>query len=115
MLPRVESLRVAAEAAESDRDGLRALLDEALAFLTGQLIPHAQVEDAELYPKVEQVMQARGATRTMQQDHVEVVALTQELTRLRDSLTNDTPTADQRGALQRTLYGLYAPCPPSLR
>ena len=107
LLPRVESLRVAAEAAESDGDGLRALLDEALAFLEGQLIPHAQAEDAELYPKVEQVMQAPGATRTMQRDHVEVLVLTQELTRLRDSLT-DAPTGDQRRALQRTLYGLYA-------
>ena len=38
---------------------------------------------------------------------MEVVALTQELTRLRDSLT-DAPTADQRRALQRALYGLYA-------
>ena len=52
-------------------------------------------------------MQAPGATRTMHRDHVEVVALTGELTRLRDSLA-DAPTADQRPALQRTLYGLYA-------
>ena len=83
-------------------------MDEALAFLTGQLIPHAQAEDAELYPKVEMVMQEPGATRTMHRDHVEVVTLTQELTRLRDPLTDDTPAADQRRALQRTLYGLYA-------
>ena len=107
LLPRAESLRAAAEAAESPGHGLRAALDEALAFLNGQLIPHAQAEDAELYPKVEQVMQAPGATRTMHRDHVEVVALTRELTRLRDSLT-DAPTADQRRALQRALYGLYA-------
>ena len=51
-------------------------------------------------------MHAPGATRTMHRDHVEVVALTQELTRLRNSLT-DAPRADQRRALQRVLYGHY--------
>lgn len=107
LLPRIESLRAAAEAAEGGGEGLGEALDEALAFLEGQLIPHAQAEDAELYPKVEQVMQAPGATRTMHRDHVEVVALTRELTRLRNSLT-DAPTPDQRRALQRALYGLYA-------
>lgn len=107
LLPRVETLRAAAEAAESSGEGLEEKLDEALAFLEGQLIPHAEAEDAELYPKVEQVMQAPGATRTMHRDHVEVVALTRDLTRLRSSLT-DAATAEQRRALQRALYGLYA-------
>jgi hypothetical protein len=60
------------------------VLDEALAFLEAQLIPNAQAEDAELYPKVEQVMQAPGSNR----DHVEVVDLARELTRLRNSLTD---------------------------
>ena len=41
LLPRAESLRAAAEVAESPGHGLRAALDEALAFLEGQLIPHA--------------------------------------------------------------------------
>ena len=52
-------------------------------------------------------MQAPGATRTMQRDHVEVAALTRELTRTRESLTG-VPAADQRRALQRNLYGLSA-------
>ncbi|HEX3196595.1 MAG TPA: hypothetical protein VHR39_03470 [Propionibacteriaceae bacterium] len=47
LMPRIESLRAAAEAAESGREGLGEALDEALAFLEGQLIPHAQAEDAD--------------------------------------------------------------------
>ena len=64
-LPRIESLRAAAEAAESGARALGRRWMRPLAFLEGQLIPHAQAEDAELYPRVEQVMQAPGATQTM--------------------------------------------------
>lgn len=107
LLPRVELLRAAAEAADGDSDTLLTALDDALAFLHRHLIPHAQAEDAALYPKVEQVMHAPGATATMRRDHVEVVALTQELQQLRDDLGGRL-TLGQRRSLQRVLYGLYA-------
>jgi len=105
VLPRVESLRAAAEAV--DGNGTEAAVDDALAFLRDHLIPHARAEDSALYPKVEQVMHAPGATLTMRRDHTEVVALTGELARLRGSLSSP-PSVDQRRALQRVLYGLYA-------
>ena len=73
LLPHIESLRAAAEAAEGNGNGLLTALDDVLAFLHHHLIPHAQAEDAVLYPKVEQVMHAPGATATMRRDHVEVV------------------------------------------
>ena len=107
LLPRVESLRAAAEAADGDARTLPAALDDVLAFLRDHLIPHAQAEDVALYPKVEQVMAAPRATATMRRDHVEVVTLTQQLQNLRDGLTAQ-PAVDQRRALQRVLYGLYA-------
>ena len=50
LLPRLGSLRVAAEAARG-RDGLRGPLDEALAFLEGQLIPHAQAGGCRAVPE----------------------------------------------------------------
>lgn len=106
LLPHVETLRVAAEAAEHDADQLTGDLDEALAFLHDHLIPHARAEDVALYPVVEQVMRAPEATATMRRDHVEVVALTQELQQLRERLEGQ-PTVEQRRALQRVLYGLY--------
>jgi iron-sulfur cluster repair protein YtfE (RIC family) len=107
LLPHIESLRAAAEATEGDADTLLPPLDEALAFLYRHLIPHAQAEDAVLYPKVEQAMHAPGATATMRRDHVEVVAMTQELQQLREGLGGQ-PTVAQRRSLQRVLYGLYA-------
>lgn len=107
LLPRVESLRAAAETTEGDGNTLLTALDDALAFLHHDLIPHARAEDAALYPKVEQVMHAPGATATMRRDHVEVVALTTELQQLRGALSGQ-PTVDQRRAVQRVLYGLYA-------
>lgn len=107
LLPRIESLRAAAEAAEGDGDTLQAALDDALAFLDRSLIPHAHAEDAALYPRVEDAMHAPGATATMHRDHVEVGALTQELRQLRDTLSG-SPGVDHRRALQRVLYGLYA-------
>lgn len=105
--PHIESLRAAAEAADDDPDTLRNTVDDALEFLHHHLIPHAHAEEVALYPKVEQVMHAPGATATMSRDHVEVMALTQQLQSLHDEL-NSTPTVHQRRNIQRVLYGLYA-------
>lgn len=107
LLPRLEALPTAAIATEGSEDELLAALDTALVFLRESLIPHAGAEDAVLYPRVEQVMHAPGATATMSRDHVEVVRLTADLQRVRDSLRG-APDPDRRRELQRILYGLYA-------
>jgi iron-sulfur cluster repair protein YtfE (RIC family) len=108
LLPRVERLREAAEAADGGVDAVfEAALADALEFLSNQLVPHARAEDAVLYPAVERVMHAPGATATMTRDHVEVVALTEELQRLRDELAGAWTPARRREA-RRLLYGLYA-------
>jgi iron-sulfur cluster repair protein YtfE (RIC family) len=109
LLPRVETLRKAAEAADGGADTvLGAALDDALEFLWNHLVPHARAEDAVLYPAVERVMHAPGATATMTRDHVEVVALTGELQRLRDDDLAGEFTPDRRRDARRLLYGLYA-------
>ena len=107
LLPRLEALSAAAMATEDSEDEVLAALDAALAFLHDSLIPHAGAEDAVLYPRVEQVMHAPGATATMSRDHVEVVRLTADLQRVRGSLQG-APDPDRRRELQRILYGLYA-------
>jgi iron-sulfur cluster repair protein YtfE (RIC family) len=107
LLPHLESLLAAAIVVEGTDNEVPAALDTALDFLRDFLIPHARAEDAALYPVVEQVMNAPGATATMSRDHVEVVRLTANLERLRDSL-DGPPDPDLRRELQRTLYGLYA-------
>src|SRR5512133_2853009 len=107
LLPHLESLLAAAIVVEGIDDEVPAVLDTVLAFLRDSLIPHARAEDAALYPVVEQVMNAPGATATMSRDHLEVVRLTANLERLRDSLQGP-PNLESRRELQRTLYGLYA-------
>ena len=48
--------------------------------------PHAKAEDAVLYPEVERVTGAPGATATMRREHVEVERLTAELERIRKDI-----------------------------
>ena len=109
LLPHVDQLRQAA-----DRVGyapiatMRRAVDEAHAFLIDHLLPHAQAEDAALYPLVEQVLAAPGATATMRRDHVEVGRLSQELGALRARLAQSDPDDDLARALRRVLYGLHA-------
>ena len=107
LLPHIESLRDVADSIGEHHTGAIPGLGDAVDFLTHHLLPHAQAEDAALYPKVEEVMGAPGATATMQRDHVEVAGLIEELKRLRDSLGAE-PTPAQLRNLRRLLYGLYA-------
>jgi iron-sulfur cluster repair protein YtfE (RIC family) len=100
LLPHIEAFRTIADSVgEAAGDDLQRSVEEAHKFLTHHLIPHAVAEDRVMYPAVEQLMGAPGATATMSRDHVEVVALTREL---------GTLSRDDHKALRRTLYGLYA-------
>lgn len=107
LFPHVEEMRAAADAVGevSDAD-LRERVDAVYEFLAHHLIPHAHAEEAALYPVVEHVFGATGATATMSRDHVAVGALTEELAALRTRL-DVSPTADDMKALRRVLYGIY--------
>jgi len=107
LLPHIESLRTTADSIEDHHAGVIPGLDEAVEFLAHHLLPHAQAEDAALYPKVDELMGAPGATATMRRDHVEVAGLIAELGRLRDALEAE-PSPAQLRSLRRLLYGLYA-------
>lgn len=84
---------------EQIRDGVK----EVHEFLAHHLIPHAQAEDAALYPAVQKALGSQDATRTMTRDHVEVGHYVEELAELQRDLS-----ARDFKALQRVLYGLYA-------
>lgn len=103
LLPELEVLREAADGIELPLAQDR--IADALQFLTGHLIPHAEAEDAALYPVVGRVMGAARATATMSRDHVEVGRLTQELS---ETLKGWSGTSDERMEGRRVLYGLYA-------
>jgi hemerythrin-like domain-containing protein len=103
LLPELELLRTAADAADQGRTPA---LDRAYNFLAKHLLPHAAAEEAALYPAVARAMGSRDATRTMEVDHTEVKRLTDELGQLRAKLTGETDPK-QIQELRRLLYGLY--------
>lgn len=84
---------------EQIRDGVK----EVYEFLAYHLIPHAQAEDAALYPAVQKALGSLDSTRTMSRDHIEVGHYITELAQLQQDLL-----PHNFKALQRVLYGLYA-------
>jgi iron-sulfur cluster repair protein YtfE (RIC family) len=109
LVPHIDALRTLA-----DRIGdvplveTRRGLDEAYIFLTRHMIPHAQAEDAALYPVVAHAMGAPEATATMSRDHAAVGQLVDELATLRQEIGSSglDPSVDR--SLRCVLYGLYA-------
>jgi iron-sulfur cluster repair protein YtfE (RIC family) len=108
LLPHVEGLQAVADSiGVASTAALRRGIDDAYAFLTQHLIPHAQAEEQALYPVVGRVMGAPEATKTMSHDHVAVGRLTEELGVLRGVLGSEPLSEGNANALRRVLYGLY--------
>ena len=107
LLPSIEAIAtVAADAWKAEPAVLLPQLDGTLEFLQEHLLIHAQAEDDVLYPAVERVMNAPGATDSMRRDHVEVAHLIGELADLRRQVDGGL-TTDLRQHLVRTLYALH--------
>ena len=101
LYPNVERIREVAELAgtlEANRG-----VEEIYNFLAYHLKPHAQAEEAALYPAVQRALGSREATATMARDHVEVGRYIEELAALRDA-----PSGERTEDLRRVLYGVYA-------
>jgi iron-sulfur cluster repair protein YtfE (RIC family) len=108
LLPHVEAIRQAADAiGQAPLSELRWQIDDVYDFLAHHLLPHAQAEEAALYPVVGKVMGAPEATGTMSRDHIEVGRLIDELGQIRSNETGSTLTVEQIKDLRRVLYGLY--------
>jgi iron-sulfur cluster repair protein YtfE (RIC family) len=108
LLPHIELLRTAADAiGDVPIVSLRRSVEDAYAFLTQHLLPHAQAEERALYPVVGRLMGAPEATATMSRDHVEIGRLTEELGSLRSRLGGTSLDASEERALRRVLYGLF--------
>jgi len=104
LIPHIEQiLKVADSLPDAPQEQLREGVREVYEFLAYHLIPHAQAEEAALYPVVQQVLGSPEATRTMSRDHVEVGRYVEELDRLRQDLSSRNTKS-----LQRVLYGVYA-------
>ncbi len=108
LLPHIEAIRTTADTiGEVPLSELRPQIDEVYDFLAYHLLPHAQAEEAALYPVVGKVMGAPEATGTMSRDHVEVDRLIDELGLIRSGVSGSTLTVSQIKDLRRVLYGLY--------
>lgn len=109
LFPHVEQLRLAAdEVGEVSPEATRRAVNEAYAFLTEHLLPHALAEEAALYPVVGRAMGALEATATMRRDHAEIGRLTEELGALRARLAAGAFDEALQRELRRMLYGLHA-------
>jgi iron-sulfur cluster repair protein YtfE (RIC family) len=104
LIPHIERIRAVADGIpEAPLAEIRDSVKEVYEFLAYHLIPHAQAEDAALYPVVQKVLGSPDATRTMVRDHVEVGRYVAELAELQTDLS-----VENFKSLQRVLYGLYA-------
>ncbi len=109
LFPSVDRIRQVADLiGEAPMAEIQHGVEEVYDFLANHLKPHAQAEDAALYPVVQKVLGSPDATRTMSRDHVEVGRYIEELEEIRKDLTGSALTSTQARSLRRVLYGVYA-------
>lgn len=108
LLPHVERIRqVADEIGEVPVVVIRQDVEEVYDFLANHLKPHAEAEEAALYPAVQKVLGSPDATKTMSRDHMEIGLYIDELASLRIALMDEVMTTEHIKSLQRVLYGVY--------
>ena len=109
LFPSVDRIcQVAELIGEATISEIRQGVEEVYDFLAYHLKPHAEAEDAALYPVVQKVLGSADATKTMSRDHVEVGRYIEELASLKENLSEAALTSEQTQSLRRVLYGVYA-------
>ena len=109
LFPFVDQIRQAADLiGDAPVAEIRRGVEEVYDFLAHHLKPHAEAEEAALYPVVQKVLSSPDATKTMSRDHVEVGRYIEELATLKKDIGGATLTAEQVKSLRRVLYGVYA-------
>lgn len=109
LFPSVDQIRQVAELiGDAPIAEIQRGVEEVYDFLANHLKPHAEAEDAALYPVVQKVLGSPDATKTMSRDHVEVGRYIEELASLKKGISGATLNAEQVKSLRRVLYGVYA-------
>jgi hemerythrin-like domain-containing protein len=108
LLPHLAELDTVAAGLDDWQAGTAQRLDGIVEFLRSHLVPHAQSEEAALYPAVERAMGAPGATDTMKADHVEIVDRIDRLADTVAAVGAGPATVEQTEQLRAQLYGLSA-------
>ena len=108
LFPHVDRIRqVAEKIGEAPAGEIRSGIEEVYDFLAYHLKPHAEAEEAALYPVVQKVLGSPEATLTMSRDHVEVGRYIEELATLKQALATRDPNREQITSLRRVLFGVY--------
>lgn len=103
--PGIDAVRRAADAVgRAPTDEVDRLVDAVCTFFLDELIPHAVAEDRVLYPAIDRILGAVGASWPMRRDHVELGHLVDRLRALRHH-GRDGGEHD-RVELSRVLYAL---------
>ena len=109
LFPSIDRIRQVAERiGEAPLPETHQGVEEIHDFLANHLKPHAEAEDAALYPVVQKILGSPEATKTMSRDHVEIGRYIEALASLKRELSDPALTPAQTKSLQRVLYGLYA-------
>jgi len=107
----IEKLRVAADALTTDTaaaPAAMALVRNAHALLTGEVWPHENAEEADLYPALNRVLGGTDPTAAMSRAHAEIAYQIARLGRLIADIGDRAPDAADLADLRGVLYGLYA-------
>ncbi len=86
----------------------RGELDRLYEFLTRELLPHEEAEDAAVYPVVARLIGGEDPTATMSRGHMEIAHLVRVLGRTLEDLPPDGPAPEDLPELRSILYGLHA-------
>ena len=109
LFPSVDRIRQVADLiGEASISEIQQGVEEVYDFLANHLKPHAEAEDAALYPAVQKVLGSPDATRTMSRDHTEIGRYIDELASLNENLSTVALTSELTRSLRRVLYGVYA-------
>ena len=78
------------------------------AFITGTLVPHMEVVEANVYPELDRLMQHRHSMVQMRREHQELKGLIERLGDFGEAIEADALGPAASIGLRRVLYRLYA-------
>jgi soluble P-type ATPase len=107
----IEQLRVAADALTTDPPAAAAamaLVRQAHALLTGEVWPHENAEESDLYPAVNRLLGGADPTAAMSRAHAEIAYQITRLGRIIADIGDRPPDQTDITDLRAVLYGLHA-------
>jgi heavy metal translocating P-type ATPase len=109
LLPGVKRIRHIADHLDSmPPETARGELEKLHEFLTKELLPHDEAEDASVYPVVARLIGGEDPTATMGRAHMEIAHLVRVFGRTLEDLPPEGPAHDDLRELRGILYGLYS-------